>query len=257
MYNADFIELYNTSDAPVDISDWSVQYYTAGQINAGAPTSTAHIPAATILAPFGFYVIRISPADRAGAALPCEHLNAASSFAETGILSSGGKLVLTSNGVDLDDCMSTANVMDRIGWGNLPAFVCNETDNAGQPFASTSVQRRAGETDTDNNQADFTPFSNPTPCGQLFAPTSAVVNVGGRVTNANGQGISRALIRMSSGEGVTRTTYTNAFGYYNFEEVEVGQSKIIDVQAKRYNFTESTQVVVVNDEITNVNFVAN
>lgn len=255
VYNADFIELYNLSAVPVDISDYSVQYYTAGQINGGAPTSTAHIPSATILAAFSYYVIRVSPADRAGAPLPCEDLNAAPSFAETGIASDGGKLVLTSNGVDLPDCTSALNVLDRIGWGSLPMFVCNETNNAGQPSSSRSVQRKAFAMDTDDNAVDFKFLNAPTPCAPLLAPTAAKVNVGGRVTNANGLGISKALITMISA-GVVRTAYTAPFGYYNFDDVEVGQTLIIEVSHKHYAFKQPTQVIFLTEELTLVDFTA-
>jgi predicted extracellular nuclease len=256
VYNADFIELYNLSDTPVNISDYSVQYYTAGQTNGGAPTSTAHIPDATILAGNSYYVIRVSLADRAGIPLPCENLNASASFAETGIASDGGKLVLSSTGADLADCTSTLNVVDRVGYGITPV-VCNETANAGQPSTSTTIQRRAGANDTDNNSADFTAFSTPTPCApQVLVPTAAMVNVGGRVTNAHGRSISKTLIRMTDSAGAVRTTFTSSFGYYNFAGVEVGQTLFFDVKAKSYNFTEPTKVVSLNGELINVNFTA-
>lgn len=255
-FNADFIELYNLSPTPVNISDFSVQYYTAGQINAGAPTHTAHIPAATTLAGNSYYVIRISPLRATGAALPCENLDASASFAETGIAPDAGKLVLSSTGADLANCTQTLNVVDRVGYGITP-IVCNETANAGAPSATTSVQRTAGAVDTDNNSADFTANSAPTPCAARTAgPTAAMVTVGGRVTNANRRGISRALIKMTDGTGVVRAAYTNSFGYYKFADVEVGQTLIFDVKAKRYNFTEPTRVVSLNEESTTINFVA-
>lgn len=255
VYNADFIELYNLSSAPVNISDWSIQYYTAGQINEGAPTHIAAIPDATILQPFSYYVIRVSPANRAGAALSCAALDASATFAETGIASDGGKIVLSSTSAALPNCTSTLNVVDRVGYGLTPV-VCNETVNAGQPSVITSVQRRANTVDTDNNFTDFNTFAAPTPCGQLFAPTAATVSVGGRVTNAHGDGISRALIRMTDGAGVVRTTYTSSSGYYDFADVEVGQILIFDVKAKRYNFTQPTQVVSLTEELATVDFIA-
>lgn len=140
IYNADFIELYNSSSTAVNISDYSVQYYTAGQVNLGAPTSTAHIPDATILQPFSYYVIRVSPDNRAGAPLPCVSLDDSASFAETGIDTAGGKLVLSSTGADLSDCNSTSNlVLDRVAWGVTPT-VCSETANAAQSSGFSSVQ---------------------------------------------------------------------------------------------------------------------
>lgn len=253
-FNADFIELYNLSAVPVNISDYSVQYYTAGQINAGAPTHTAHIPDATILAGNSFYVIRVSPIRATGASLPCENLNASATFAETGIAPDGGKLVLSSTGADLDGCTSTSPlVVDRVGYGITP-IICNETSNAGAPSATTSVQRGAGSVDTDNNSADFTASSAPTPCAALSGPTAAMVNIGGRVTNADGSGISMALVRMTDLAGVVRTTYTAPFGYYRFDDVQAGETYVINVTSKRYQFTP--RVVSVVDELTDVDFIA-
>lgn len=256
VYNADFIELYNLSASAVDISDWSVQYYTAGQVNLGAPTSTAHIPAATTLAAFSYYVIRVSPDNRAGAPLPCVAIDDSASFAETGMASEGGRLVLSSTGADLPDCATLSGlVIDRVAWGETPV-VCNETANADQPTTSTSVQRRFLETDTDNNFADFNASSAPTPCQPFLAPTAARVNVGGRVSNSNGDGISRALIRMTDSAGVVRTAYTSSFGYYNFADVEVGQTVIFEVSHRRYDFSNSVRVVSVMDELATVDFFA-
>ena len=56
-----------------------------------------------------------------------------------------------------------------------------------------------------------------------------------------------------AGGGETRTTWTNNFGYYSFDEVEVGRNYIIQVNSKRYSF--EPQVVFVTEE-TEVNFTA-
>jgi len=250
-YNADFIELYNTSNIPVNISDYSVQYYTAGQINGGAPTSTAHIPDATIIAAFGYYVIRISPADRPGLPLPCENLNASASFAETGIESAGGKLVLTSTGADLADCTSTLNVIDRIGWGITP-ITCNETTNAQLQVNSISVQRRMNVPDTDNNLADFTTNGSATPCTSL-SPTSANVNISGRVSSRY-KNISGALVTIFDANNTMVTARTNAFGYFSFTGLSSGQTYVLSTTAKNYSFV--TQVITINEDMNDLTFIA-
>lgn len=85
--------------------------------------------------------------------------------------------------------------------------------------------------------------------------TAAMVNVGGRVTNTYGRGISKALITMINSENVVRTTYTSSFGYYNFADVEVGQTLILRVRAKLYTFPEPTRVVSLNDELATEDFI--
>lgn len=254
VYNADFIELYNPSDSAVNISDYSVQYYTAGQINGGAPTSTAHIPDGTMLQPLSFYVIRVSPIRSTGEALSCAALDDSASFAETGIAADGGKFVLTTTGADLSNCMSALNVLDRLGFGTEPAEPCHESFNANQPSTATSVQRWADRADTDNNSTDFTSFAAPTPCRQLLAPTAAEVNVGGRVTDSKNRGISKVQVLLTDSEGKNRVAYTNTTGYYSFNDVEVGQTVIFEARAKVFNFVQPTQVVFLTEEASNINF---
>jgi len=46
--------------------------------------------------------------------------------------------------------------------------------------------------------------------------------------------------------------FANSFGYFRFDEVEVGQTYIFNVIAKKYIFM--TQVVSVTEEIDGLNF---
>lgn len=89
-----------------------------------------------------------------------------------------------------------------------------------------------------------------------LAPTAATVNVGGRVTNSKNRGIARATVSMTDGSGNRFVAYTNSFGYYRFDDVEVGQTLIFDVRAKGYNFTQPTQLVSLNEEATTIDFKA-
>lgn len=84
--------------------------------------------------------------------------------------------------------------------------------------------------------------------------TAATVNVGGRVIGAKGRGISGALVTMTDGNGNSYSAVTNSSGDYLFEDVEVGQTLIFNVRAKRYTFAEPTQVVSLSEETITVNF---
>jgi hypothetical protein len=92
--------------------------------------------------------------------------------------------------------------------------------------------------------------------GAPLAPTSARVTISGRVTNAAGQGIRNARVTIVEGSGTARVATTGSFGYYMFENVETGQTVFISVRAKRFNFTEPTRVLNVNDDLADVDFVA-
>ncbi len=90
-----------------------------------------------------------------------------------------------------------------------------------------------------------------------LAPTAANVHIGGRILTSNGRGISRARITLTSNDGVVRYATTNSFGYYNFNDLAAGETYIISVASKRYTFVNPTQVVTINEDLTDFNFVAN
>jgi hypothetical protein len=90
-----------------------------------------------------------------------------------------------------------------------------------------------------------------------LAPTSAGVNLGGRVITADGRGIAFAMITMMDASGKVRTTYTGTFGNYNFDNVATGQTVILTVSQRRYSFLAPTLVISVDDELTTANFTAN
>src|SRR5436190_166592 len=63
-YQNDFIELYNNSDVPVDVSTWSVQYASA----AGSSWTTT--PLTGSIQPKSFYLVAESSNAAVGAVLP-------------------------------------------------------------------------------------------------------------------------------------------------------------------------------------------
>lgn len=91
------------------------------------------------------------------------------------------------------------------------------------------------------------PFYNP-------PPTSTLVNVGGRIVNASGRGVSKAQVSFIDGSGVTRYAISNILGYYRFSNVYSGQTIVLSAASKNYTFTP--QVVSVVGEMSDLNFIA-
>ena len=89
-----------------------------------------------------------------------------------------------------------------------------------------------------------------------IVPSAAGVNVGGRAITADGRGIARARIALWDDSGNVRAASTNGFGYYNFEDVEVGRTYVVSITSKRYVFSSATQFINVGDEISSLDFVA-
>jgi hypothetical protein len=56
--------------------------------------------------------------------------------------------------------------------------------------------------------------------------------------------------------GNTRSAVTNPFGYYRFDDVQVGEGYVFTIYSKRYVFTEPTQFRLINGEVDSLNFLA-
>ena len=150
---------------------------------------------------------------------------------------------------------------DPSGFGEGQSFIGTQsvtTDASGNAtvnFTSSSALA-AGQfitstaTDPNGNTSEFSA------CRVVLGPTAATVSVGGRITTSSGFGISEARVSITDAKGETRTVLTNQSGYYRFDEAEAGQSYIVSVSRKRYQFMPSTQVVSVNEDLSSVDFTA-
>jgi hypothetical protein len=88
-------------------------------------------------------------------------------------------------------------------------------------------------------------------------PTAASAAIGGRVLDANGRGISNALVTISGGEVAgTISVRTNGLGYYSFGELPVGQTYVITPSHKRYAFSPGSFLWNHAGEINDLNFTA-
>jgi CSLREA domain-containing protein len=124
----------------------------------------------------------------------------------------------------------------------LAALAVLTTDQRGapRPFDNPSIPNAAG-----GDGSDIGGF-------EVQAPTAALVSVTGRVLTGSG-GLSNAIVVLTDAVGNTRTTTTGSFGYYRFDNLAAGQTVVVSVVSKRFQFTP--QVVSVNDNIADLNFV--
>lgn len=99
--------------------------------------------------------------------------------------------------------------------------------------------------------APISDFSDWTMLGTAV-PTAADVTVSGRVTNANGYGLSKARVTLSDGEGNVLTAITNPFGYYFIDNAQAGSLYVVSVSAKRHSFESRTISLV--DSLADVDF---
>lgn len=117
-YNADFVELYNTTASDVNIGGWGVQYYSA----TGTSASTIAFPENTIIKANDYFLIQMNEAGENGEALPTPNFIYTSSVAESPY--SGGVNLSGTNGkVAL---YTTTADQDLDGTDNLAVITGNE-----------------------------------------------------------------------------------------------------------------------------------
>ncbi len=141
----DFVELYNASDAPVDLSTWSVQYASA------AGTSFQMTALTGVIQPGGYWLVN-QAVGSGGTAHTADQTG--------GIAMSGtsGVVALVSNQIALSGCgiacAEVDRVVDLVGYG----ATANVAGGLAAPAATNtlSVSRNAAHTNTAVNGADFT-----------------------------------------------------------------------------------------------------
>lgn len=111
---------------------------------------------------------------------------------------------------------------------------------------------------TTQNWVEFTGVTqfSPWTVSSNLAPTAAAVSLSGRVTDALGYGIRDALLTITSSDGSTRMSRSNAFGYYRFDTLGVGETYILSISSKRYSFVSPTRPITLFDHVTGEDFVA-
>jgi hypothetical protein len=153
VYTNDFIELYNTTDAPIDLTGWTVFYASDTGLFKLETETVGYTQAVTLtgtIAAHGYYLIQ----GAAGTTVTDIPLPVAADIT-CGINLSGtkGKVALCNTGDKPINALS-ANVVDFVGFG-ATASLFEGTAPTAAPSNSTAVVR-ATLTDTNDNAADFT-----------------------------------------------------------------------------------------------------
>lgn len=101
---------------------------------------------------------------------------------------------------------------------------------------------------TDNAVDDFSPS---------WQRVASNATVGGRVMTNGGRALGNVQIVMIDANGNLRTSLSNAFGYFNFDNVPTGFTYNFSVSSKRYIFNQDSQDRIIINDTDNINFIAN
>lgn len=88
---------------------------------------------------------------------------------------------------------------------------------------------------------------------EFLPPTSAGVEISGRVLTSDGRGIRNAVVTITRPDGSTRTAVSSTFGYYRFDGIEAGESVVISAYSRSFRF--KPRVVQVFDSISDLDLV--
>lgn len=85
-----------------------------------------------------------------------------------------------------------------------------------------------------------------------LVPTASNVSVSGRVLGAGGRGLFNASVYLTDAAGTTRWARTTSFGNYRFEGVLAGQTVIVGVVSKLYQF--EPRVLSLSENVADCDF---
>lgn len=134
---------------------------------------------------------------------------------------------------------------------------------AGRPFFANQFDIGASSMETANSPVEMnwnlsvqSHWALGAVAVKSIRPSASSVSVSGIVRTFSGMGIPRARLSLTDSYGNVRTALTNPFGYYRFDEVDVGQTIVLTVSSKTAFFAEPTRAIAVDDELTEIDFVA-
>jgi hypothetical protein len=248
-YQNDFIELYNRAKSPVSLNGWSVQYAAA----TGTAWQVTALPNVT-LQPGQYFLIAESFGANGTSPLPTPDFTPVMTIAMS---ATAAKVALVNTTTALTGaCPAAAPIIDFVGYGTTAN--CSETANAPAPSTTTADVRAAGgNTDTDNNSADFQALA-PTPrntSSTANTPTAANGLVSGRVADSSGAPITGAVVRMSGTQA--RKTITDAHGDYYFDNVETNGFYTVAPSQANFSFSPAERSFSQIGNSTEATFIAN
>jgi DNA/RNA endonuclease G (NUC1) len=182
-FKNDFVELYNPTASPVNVTGWSIQYSSA--TNTGAFSGLQSLGGT--IGPGEYYLIGLASGGAAGADLPTPNVSGSS----INMSGTAGKVALVNTGnVVGGPCATTqadTEIVDLVGHGTTAN--CNEGGtNAPAPSNTTAdFRKNGGNTDTNINGNDFiTGTPNPRRTAGIAEVGPAIVNTdpGTNGTNA-------------------------------------------------------------------------
>ncbi|NRQ49864.1 ExeM/NucH family extracellular endonuclease [Aeromicrobium stalagmiti] len=169
VYKLRYYELYNPTNAPINVNGWSLQYRSAlssGVPNVGSFGTVAALGDKTI--PAGKHLLVSGP----GNANNANDLPTADVTSTIGAAAAGGTVALVNDTVALTGdraaVLADANLVDLVGYGSSTTYEGSAAAPVGA--AASSISRSVTHVDTDDNAANFAALNPADPCNLAGCP---------------------------------------------------------------------------------------
>jgi len=140
-------------------------------------------------------------------------------------------------------CLNAANEFDETEFNKLRLL-----HGEGSRLVDRTVSRNYQKREICAGVTTLSPFV----LAKENVTTAAQVSVSGKVLTAKNAGLRNAHVSLTDASGNTRSVMTGAAGVYRFDQVNAGETYVLQVTSKRYLFTP--QAVNVTEEISNLDF---
>lgn len=160
------------------------------------------------------------------------------------VLSAQAQTIETPNLISSGGAFALEKTVIAGGGSQMAQPQLNKSDTSGQPIA--------GYRSTGGNFSLYSGFWTP----ETLSPTASGVVVGGRVKDSTGKGIRNVIVTITFPSGEQRTVLSGSLGYYRFTEIPAGDTYIFSAAAKRYTFSQPTQIRSILEDTQDIDFIA-
>ncbi len=236
-YTHDFVELYNPTNAQIDLSGFSIQ-----QTSAAGSFTTNKVDLTGTIEPNGYYLIQLAGGS-VGVPLPSVAI-----IGNIAMGASSGKVALVKN-TEFISGLLDEDVIDFVGFGSS-ANAYEGTAAAPAPSNSLSIIRKSVGVDTNNNGADFI-TSTPNPRNGIPAAVTKCAEVTANV--ASGVVLPDTDVTFSTSTEGAQIEYNT----FSPESAEWTTSSVIKITVDTTVYTRAVKAGLDNGDVKTFTYTVN